>query len=267
MNSFWIWRLDRLAGTVTHRNRLDRAQASRVIIKSRDGLTRYNAANIEDTAKMLQDTGIEVWLWAWVYARNGNTRNPDFGGRAYLSDQAQALLADADRIGATGVVANIEAPFSAAINHRWAPGHARAWGDKQARKAELTARANLYMSTLSQSAGFRQVGLSTFPLPAQHALPFQTLAAHATVVMPQLYFGGATGLQAKLARSIAQWRALTYAPLRYTGSIFKSYATTRTTIEAAAHHNVALDWWSFDQAKPDALRALSEATSRHRSAA
>jgi hypothetical protein len=267
MNSFWIWRLDRLADMVTHRARLERAQTSRVIIKSRDGLTRYNAANIEDTAKALQDAGIEVWLWAWVYARNGNTRNPDFGGRAYLTDQAQALLADADRIGATGVVANIEAPFSSAINHRWAPGHARAWGDKQARKVELTARADLYMRTLTQGAGSRQVGLSTFPLPAQHALPFQTLAAHATVVMPQLYFGGSTGLPDKLARSIAQWRAITSAPLRYTGSIFKSYTTTRTTIEAAAHQGVALDWWSFDQANPNALRALTEATLHHRSAA
>jgi hypothetical protein len=262
MNGLWVWQLKKLTPSEVV-DMARRMGCRRVICKTRDGRKRMNAGLVGPLAEECKKAGLELWVWAWVYPRNPSATRPDAEGDAYVQDQAALLAQDCRDFGAAGVVANAEAPFSWSLNHKWAAGHLLAWGNEAKRRDALKHRGALYIQTLrALTPSQATVGLSTFPLPRNHKLPFAELASGADVIMPQFYFrAGASTYEERATKSAEQWSALVGPkPLRYTGPIFRGARSAANVIAAlnAARSRLAtlglptplahsLDWWTADR--------------------
>ena len=253
----WIHRIEACGGAERAIERASSLNADRIIVKCRDGRGQYNADQVGELAERANEAGIPLWVWAWCYSTDSG------GSPAYCADQGAAIANDANELGAAGIVLNCEAPFSWSKFHRWGSLHEQTYGDKAARKRAMKERAReLLLSVREVACCHRLLAVSTFPLPSQHALPFDLFAHGADLVMPQVYFSG-MGYRAKVRKSIAQWEALGAFSLRFSGPGWRGPTKMRAmcgAVRAESGAYAPIDWWVLDKmedAEIEAARALA----------
>lgn len=249
----WVHRIDHCGGIDGVLRKAICANADRIIIKTRDGRSAYNKNGAAALATAAKECGLDVWLWAWFYA----TTETNHAG--YIQQQADNFCDDARRFGATGVVLNLEAPWSAAIGHRWAGVLRDQFGNKPARKSQLRKRCIEMINSVKQQIPDRIVAVSTFPIPSSHALPFEAMALHADEIWPQVYFRG-MGYQAKIRKSVTQWTKLGAHKLYYSGPGWLGPTKQRAmsfALRSELTPDAQIDWWVADKMDVDDLESAA----------
>jgi len=187
---------------------------------------------------------LPLWIWSWNYSTDSN------GDTGYCTTQGELLAADAERLGAAGVVLNLEAPFSSSKFHRWGSIHEAAYGNKEARAKAIRENARaLILAVRENTCEHIRLGISTFPVPSQHALPSDLFATAADVIMPQVYFKG-IGYSPKIKKSILQWTKLGAAELRFSGPGWRGSAKMKSMAGSLRTHQpttAPIDWWVLDR--------------------
>ena len=106
IGGLWVHRIDRCeggpAGVIAA---CIATGADRLIVKCRDGRSAYNEKEIGILASMAMAEGIPFFPWAWPYSTEKH------GDPGYIDAQATRIAEDARRLGAAGVILNIEAPL------------------------------------------------------------------------------------------------------------------------------------------------------------
>jgi hypothetical protein len=172
-----------------------------VLIKIADGASwRYNVVNgvdlVPPVARALQDVGIMVLGWVFVYGSN-----PGGEGRLAIARIAELR---AKGVELAGLVVNAEMAYRDLPNNK--------------------AAATQYMQMLRSDLGEQYpIGLSSFRYPLVHpTFPWREFLQICDFNMPQVYWMGATNAGAQLIRSVEQNRALpVQRPIIPTGAAFK----------------------------------------------
>lgn len=130
------------------------AGLTHVLIKIADGPFDYNKDNATPTVNALQDRGIEVWGWQYVYGLR-----PE--------QEIERALMRIRQTGVTGFVVNAETQFKLKERH---------------------PAAKLYMEGL-RGATEIPIGFSSFKYPSYHPqLPWDIFLHYCDVWMPQVYW-------------------------------------------------------------------------------
>ncbi len=250
----WVHKVERNGGVDPLVRKAVIADADRLILKTRDGRSPHNKDTQQELANAARDCGIQTWIWGWFYATT------DKGGDSYIWDQARKITADAKRLGASGIVCNLEAPWSCAIGHRWAAILRDQFGNKPTRRSELKLRCEELLTAIKIECPELPLAVSTFPIPSSHGLPFETMAEHADQIWPQVYFSG-MGYNRKIRKSVGQWTKLGAKALHYSGPGFLGTAKQRTMATALRQEltpDAQVDWWVADRMDDPELEAAQE---------
>ncbi len=254
MSGVWVHRVAACGGPAEVVRKAKAITADRVIVKARDGRGAYNAEHLEELADRCEEAGLPLWLWSWNYSTASS------GDHDYCREQGEAIAEDVVETGASGVLLNLEAPFSWSKFHRWGALHESEYGGKTARKNAMHQRAkDLIRSVRSGIEDHVTLGISTFPIPSQHALPFQVFASEADIICPQVYFSG-MGYKAKISKSIAQWQAMGAYSLRFSGPGWRGATKMRSmgnTVRVLQCSASPVDWWVLDRMEDRELDAAS----------
>lgn len=242
----WVHKIERCGSAAEIVARAGRLGADRLIVKSRDGRSAYNAKEIGPLASLALAAGLELWIWAWPYSTAA-------GGRlGYIAEQAGRIGDDARRLGAAGVCLNIEAPFSWGHGHRWADLHAEQYGTKAQRKTAIRMRTRELLELVRDQCRESRIAVSTFPTPSAHATASDLMAQLSDEVWPQCYFRG-PGWDAKIGKSILQWEKLGAEVIRFTGPAWRGSTKARAMVSAvrkAQGLDAPIDFWVLDKLDP-----------------
>lgn len=258
----WVHKVERCGGAAQAVRSAQAMQAERLIVKARDGRSKYNRAHLLDLSKLCKQAEIDLWLWSWNYS------SEEAASATYCAEQGDLIAEDADRFSASGVLLNLEAPFSWAPNHRWAELHGKLYGSKAYRKQAMHDRATELIDATRQGLpGSAQLGISTFPIPSQHGLPFGVFADKADLICPQIYFSG-VGYKTKARKSIEQWEKLGAKRIRFSGPGWRGETKLRAMGSAVRLQQCArapIDFWVLDKMTDkeiEAARIFGEASRR-----
>lgn len=249
----WIHKTARCGGVDGVIKKAVVADVDRIILKTRDGRSGHNQADAAGLVSQARECGFELWIWAWCYATN------DPASQGYIEAQATRINDDARRLGAAGIVLNLEAPWSAAPNHRWASVLREQFGNKPTRKIELKYRCEDLITLIKMENPGRPVCVSTFPIPSAHALPFATMAEFADQIWPQVYFSG-MGYNRKIAKSVEQWTKLGAKSLHYSGPGWLGGTKQKamaTALREELTPDAQIDWWVADKMDSDDLESAA----------
>ena len=254
IGGLWVHRIDRCEGGPAGIIAACIATgADRLIVKCRDGRSAYNEKEIGILASMAMAEGIPFFPWAWPYSTEKH------GDPGYIDAQATRIAEDARRLGAAGVILNIEAPFSWGYGHRWADRHADQYGSKQARRAALRERTRELLTTTRSGIDSAILSVSTFPTPSAHALAFDIMAKLSDEILPQCYFKG-PGWASKTAKAIGQWKKLEAKVIRFTGPGWRGPTKMRSmaaAVRLVQGLDAPIDWWVLDKMDPRELDAAA----------
>ena len=262
MGGLWIHKIERCGGPESAVSKALGMGADRLIVKARDGRGRYNSEHICELAERTHAAGISLWLWSWHYSTDTT------GAVDYCKEQGQLIAGDSNDLKADGVILNVEAPFSWSKMHRWGQLHESMYGNKASRKAAMRERAReLILGVRSVLDEPTTLAVSSFPLPSQHALPFDILARGADLVCPQIYFSG-MGYKPKVRKSVEQWTKLGAERLRFSGPGWRGPTKMRSMGSSVRLHQCPrspIDWWvldKMDDADLEAARIFGEVGAR-----
>lgn len=172
-----------------------KAGLSHVLIKILDGPWSYNQRPTYVNGRLvyvddilspvviaLQGLGIQVWGWQWLYLDHPHL-------------EATAANKRVREFSLDGFVINAEAPAKGKVS-----------------------QAALYCSDLDLSV---PVGLSSYRYPSYHtSLPWGHFLGVSDLVMPQVYWMGATDAGVQLRRCVKEYRDITALPIVPTGAAF-----------------------------------------------
>lgn len=176
------------------------AGLSHALVKIADGTTDFNGTAAIVLTSALQDAGIEVWGWQYIYG-------------AYPSLEAITAARRIRETGVSGFVVNAEKEMKG-----------------------KPAQASAYMTALKANTSV-PLGLSTYRWPSYHPdFPFKEFLAKVDVNLPQVYWLQAHNPSYQLERCIREYAnpALPQVPIIPTGAAFVEYGWYPTPEEVRA---------------------------------
>jgi hypothetical protein len=229
---YYIWKIRDAEGGNPHAI-LARAQAaglSHVLIKVADGERIYNYVTdtrtdlVKPVAKLLQDNGIQVWGWQYIY------------GDAPVSEARRAIQRTQE-LNLDGFVINAEAEF-------------------KANGMDVAARG--YARELRNGLPNTPLALSSFRFPSYHPqFPFDEFLEFCDLNMPQVYWLLAHNPDAQLRRTVAEFQSRRFVrPIVPTGSAYAyedwkpTAADIKQFLDSARSLRLnAANFWSWDYAR------------------
>lgn len=221
----YVYLLDEFGGKSPKEmvQKLRNAGINRVYLKIADGSDSWPKKNDFNaaTAAEAKNAGLTVWAWHYVYGNH---------------PEAEAAIA-AKRVkdlGLSGYIYDAEKEYE----------------NKQKKTAAETFVAQLK----KQMPAGTILGFSSFKYPSNHPdLPWQTLAAAADVLMPQVYWVQANNPAAQTDKAIGEWKKLNPNALMVpTGAAYEedgwraNAADVKTFLLHAKDTCKAADLWYWD---------------------
>ena len=217
------------------------AGISHVFVKIADGIYAYGLNRLIDlpavVVKALQQAGITVWGWHYVYG-NDPIREAEMAGR-HIKET-----------GVTGYVVDAESEYKL-------PGKA--------------AAARVFMARLRADLPDFPVGLSSYRYPSLHPqFPWVEFLSRCDVNIPQVYWMFAANPGEQLRRSVAEFAELPVRrPLIPTGAAWKQGSWKVTPAQVVEFMDTAkalglpgASFWSWQHARAD-LPAVWEAVAAY----
>jgi hypothetical protein len=202
---FFIWQLsDDMIDQPTDLARTLREQGfSHVLIKIADGSLYYNTQLIDSYRDALQEAGLQVWGWQYVY------------GNDPINEAKTAIRRMLD-LGLTGLVIDAEGEYK-----------------------NRAAAAERYMKDLRAGLPGVLLGLSSYRWPSIHPeFPWREFLAKVDFVMPQVYWVEADNPAEQLVKSIREYAGLAPAkPYIPTGAAYQERGWEPTPTEIREFFN------------------------------
>lgn len=193
---FYIWQIARCENGNPARiaDEAVKAGLTHILVKIADGNSAYNISStsgqdlVPPVTQALQQRGIQVWGWHYVYGYDANA-------------EANIAIQRIQATGVTGYVIDAEAQYKY-------PGR--------------DAVARQFMDRLRQALPVFPMALSSYRFPTYHAaLPWQAFLEKCDFNMPQVYWEQAHNPGAQLIRSVNEFLAITpFRPIIPTGSAY-----------------------------------------------
>lgn len=176
----------------------DRANYSHVLIKIANGIYSYNydwerkIDLVPPLIQALKSKGIQAWGWHYLFG--------DQPGQ-----EAQKAISRIRELGVDGYILDAEGHYKGKYN-----------------------AAKTFMSQLKAEIKDIPVGLSSYRYPSLHPqLPWDEFLKKCDLNMPQVYWMNAHNPGAQLAKSVAEFRNLTYKPPIFpTGAAYTEFGWT-----------------------------------------
>lgn len=161
------------------------------LLKVTDGTRKFGIYNGVDILpkyiKALRDAGITVWGWGYVYG-------------TYPTGEASTITERLSTLGLNLFAVDAESEYK-----------------------NKPTQARSFMKALRAGQPAATFALSTFRFPSLHRdFPFNEFLAECDLVMPQVYWEGATNAGQQLQRCVKEYKELTSLPIAVTGAAYKS---------------------------------------------
>jgi len=198
------------------------------LIKVCDGTSKFNILRsgvdlVPLYKKALEDAGIAVWGWGYVYG-------------SYPAGEAAVAIERIRELGLDFFTVDAESEY------------------KGRRSQAVT-----YMNTLQKEVGTTIFALSSFRFPTYHPeFPWREFLDRVDMVMPQVYWEGATNAGEQLRRCVKEYKEKTLLPIAVTGAAYKSTSVTwqptasqvEEFYETAKELNIdTVNYWEWQCAK------------------
>lgn len=198
-------------------NELKAGGFGHALLKVCDGTARFGVLNgvdyLPEYVTALKAAGIAVWGWGYVYG-------------TYPAGEAAVAVERIRELGLSFFVVDAETEYK---------------GRKE--------QAKTYMDTLQKEAGTTIFALSSFRFPTYHPeFPWREFLDRVDMVMPQVYWEGATNAGEQLKRCVKEYKALTNLPIAVTGAAYKSTSVTwRPTAEQIKEFHATAEEVNIEQ--------------------